>query len=298
MVLSGFLFTFGAAESRVNYFGFIWNRVLRIYPLFLLMIVIGAALYPSRLNLLGFLETVFFMANLPDALALGPVTALFWSISVEFQFYLIFPFLLFLLRRYGVLSLVLIMAAALFLRAAAVYAGYNVLDIAYLSMLARIDQFLLGMIAAKIFSVADRSILSRFFFPSIAGVLSISLLFNRLGGWFELASWRVVWPLVEGAAWSVFLLSYTAHVRNNTNIIGRALSRIGEISYSVYLMHFSVWWYFCVANKWFLDLGAGPLINALANSFLIILPVTVVLSTAAYMLVEKPFLSLRIRYLR
>ena len=46
MVLSGFILTVGALEGGVSWAGFIRNRLLRTYPLFLLaMVVVGALSY-------------------------------------------------------------------------------------------------------------------------------------------------------------------------------------------------------------------------------------------------------------
>src|SRR5574340_1306110 len=46
MVLSGFIFAYGAMGRRINYFAFLYNRILRIYPLFLFLTIAGIFLFP------------------------------------------------------------------------------------------------------------------------------------------------------------------------------------------------------------------------------------------------------------
>ncbi|MFT7638671.1 MAG: peptidoglycan/LPS O-acetylase OafA/YrhL, partial [Pirellulaceae bacterium] len=41
MVLSGFIFTFGCLGKEIKTGGFLWNRFVRTYPLFLLLIFTG-----------------------------------------------------------------------------------------------------------------------------------------------------------------------------------------------------------------------------------------------------------------
>src|SRR5262245_40484543 len=101
MVLSGFIFTYGNRKSDIEWGGFLRNRCLRILPLMVALAVVGAYAFPKEVTLSGLAQHALLMSNLPGAAPMGPFNLMFWTIAVEFQFYLIFPFLLRFLREGG-----------------------------------------------------------------------------------------------------------------------------------------------------------------------------------------------------
>ena len=147
MVLSGYLFTAGAAGRDIRYGEFLRNRVLRIYPLLVVLIFVGVATYPQRFTLTGFLQLILPLQNLPGSLNLGAFTSMFWTIAVEFQFYLIFPFLHRIGLREGPRFLWGIIFLTIIARAGSVALGANPREF-YWSILGHLDQFLIGMIVA------------------------------------------------------------------------------------------------------------------------------------------------------
>jgi len=83
MVLSGFLFEYGASGQRVQYLPFLRNRLLRIYPLYLALCILGLCFYPDRFSASKLVRTLLFQANIGGALDLGSFTTMFWAISVD-----------------------------------------------------------------------------------------------------------------------------------------------------------------------------------------------------------------------
>ncbi|CRK59119.1 Acyltransferase [Alloactinosynnema sp. L-07] len=75
MVLSGFIFTVGTFGHDVSFRHFMANRLLRIYPLFLLLVVLAIAASPQSFTFLGFLQTLVGLGNLPGGLILANISS-------------------------------------------------------------------------------------------------------------------------------------------------------------------------------------------------------------------------------
>jgi len=122
-VLSGFLITGILLRSRdqVDYSGyqsrfvlrqFYVRRFLRIFPLYYLVLSVAAVLDLSDVR-----DTIFwhfaYLSNILFAMrqSWGPVTAHFWSLSVEEQFYILWPALILFAPRRLLLKIILIAIA-------------------------------------------------------------------------------------------------------------------------------------------------------------------------------------------
>jgi len=298
MVLSGFILTFGALDAPLEWRGFVRNRLLRTYPLFLLLVFAGATV-AQPFSLAAFLQTIGGLANLPGAMVAPPFTSMLWTIAIEWQFYVIFPLLLAVMKNGWTRILVGMLAMLLLMRVFAVLAGGNARDIGYMTILGRLDQFLIGMWAAWAFR---RWPLSRGRGALLAaGALVLVVLalwaFNAAGGWPSAAPWKLAWPALEGMLWAAFLIGYVAAANAAEGAWSRVLARIGEVSYSVYLIHFIVIWTM-VEYALPVAFSGRPVPDALLNTLSFALPVTLAVSTLTYRYVELPFLRLRGRYHR
>ena len=299
MVLSGFILTWGSLASDLDARGFLRNRLLRTYPLFLLLLFTGVAAAPANFSWGAFAQSAFGFANLPGALVAPPFTSMLWTIAVEWQFYVLFPLLLLVLKRGGIRPLAGMIAVLVLMRVFAVAAGGNARDIAYLGIVGRMDQFLLGMAAAVWFErrpVAPRPAAA---IAAIALAVMIAALaaFNAAGGWPTTASWKIAWPTLEGLVWAVFIVAYVDAANGTSGRIARLLGGIGAISYSIYLVHFLVI-DALVKRGWLVSFSGHVGVDALLNTLLFALPATVVLAALTYGCVERPFLRLRGRYHR
>ncbi len=298
MVLSGFIFTYGAQGRQVIYHRFIYNRFLRTYPLFLLLIVIGISVLPQNFSIQGLLTTVFGFANMPHHLSIPPFSAMFWAVSVEWHFYLMFPFLLLFLTQYGRGYLLGLILLFLLYRLVGYWMTGEAVQLSYFTIAGRMDQFLLGMLAGYWCCQGHGYRLKSWSFP-LFGVLAVLLLylFHKSGGWPEENLLRVFWTTIEGLVWALFLVSYLAFAEKIPAILSKGIASIGVVSYSIYLIHFVVI-YLLVSKGWYVQFGYSGVINAMLNTLLLALPVTLLVSAISYYLIERPFLRLRVKYYR
>ncbi len=311
MVLSGFIFTRSAMGHAIDYSAFMVNRFLRIYPLMLAILTLAIALHPELFNPLKFVRSLLLFLDLPGIdfgpmLQIAPWTAIFWTITPEFDFYLIFPVLMFLGGRFGARPLIVLLLLAFAIRLTVAVFLFDVSDISYGTIVGRIDQFLIGMLTAM--WTRGRFTTSRaaaWLFPISCGiVLAMLLALHRLGGLTAHAWWRAAWPTMEGGGWAFFIVTYLAIARHVPRRASTALLTIGEASYSIYLLHLAVisllqW----QAGTLFLrsplsTWGLSPPCASLVVVALFLAPIALGISMVTYRLIEQPFLIMRVRYLR
>ena len=138
-VLSGFLITYlllseQELTNKISLKSFYIRRVLRIWPLYFLIVFIGFVLYPGIKSLMGmqnlsganilyylsFLSNFDFIHMVKNGLNTDAMMQnITWSVSIEEQFYLFWP-LLFVVapKRYWLLNILLIIFGSLFFRIA------------------------------------------------------------------------------------------------------------------------------------------------------------------------------------
>jgi peptidoglycan/LPS O-acetylase OafA/YrhL len=294
MVLSGYLFAKLLHGKQMDFRGFLWNRLLRLAPALVLMLV----LYGVKVHLdggsvaryaLGLVRGVYYPA-LPNGA---------WSITVEAHFYLLLPLLLWLMRRYRY-SLVLLLLAAVAMRYLLYLQRGEIQSIAYWTLIGRIDQFLLGIMAFQF-----RGQLARQHWRAAGALLALTLFywyFDKLGGFYlnqgypsRSAVWVVLFT-IEGAAYGVLLGYYDNTYAPRNAGFSRLLGLAGTYSYSIYLLHvFVVFGMARFVHEKLMDLGNFYVALAWsAVAFACMMP----LGYVCYRYVEEPFLKLRRRYTR
>lgn len=299
-VLSGFVFTVGSLDKRLHYAGFYRNRLLRTYPLFLFLLALGVVMHPAKFNLWGILQSLFFMANNNTAFNGGAFTFVFWSIAVEWQFYLLFPFLLFGVQRFGWKILLVLLALLLGLRLITLFQLSDMRTFSYWTMLGRLDQFILGMLCGIYYRRRFQAgpLLDCLGVAATGGVLLLLYAFNRIGGGGSNGWVWVGWTTLEALVWSVFLIGYLSLARHCNRYLGRALVALGTVSYSIYLTHYVVLNFFMERNLDTLLKVADPIGTSILNIAVIVMPAVVLVSTITYYFIERPFLARRSAYMQ
>ena len=299
-LLSGFVFTVGSLQKKLNYLGFYRNRFLRTYPLFLFFLILGIAFNIENFSFVGLLQSVFFMANRDTAIDGGAFTWVFWSIAVEWHFYLLFPLLLAAVQKWGWKVLPALILALLVVRTTAYFAGAGMRELGYWTIVGRLDQFLLGMLAGiyyRNYFVAGKGL----DYAAVAGAGLVLLLlfgFNQLGGGGANNYLWVFWPTLEAMAWAIFVIGYLSIARHFHRLVGKALVAVGTISYSIYMVHYVALDFFLRHDWDSLWRLSDPVATAVLNVFVFMLPLVLLLATISYFCVERPFLLRRRKYVQ
>ncbi|MFD4482482.1 acyltransferase family protein [Streptomyces sp. NPDC058471] len=299
MVLSGFIFTIGTLGKDVHYGRFLGNRVLRIFPLYIALIVLGIGAHKQGANLLAVLQSLVGLGNLPGSLSLGAVSSMWWAIAVELQFYLLFPLFSRLLTKRGPLALLKLLAGITVIRAlvwASATGSISVNSMLYYSLAGRIDQFLLGMVAAWFF-VHHRELFQGLLKVAVATALATGGIwaFNQTHAFHERHATRLLWVDVEGTMWALVVLTYVATI-SSTGLVSRSIAKIGEMSFSVYLLHYMVVTAI-ISRRWWFELTGRPVVDAFLTAVAAVLPITLVAAAVTFNGIERPFLRWRRAYL-
>ena len=292
MVLSGYLFAKLLDGKSISYPAFFWNRFIRLAPLLLLIFVLVGVERQIRTG-----SSVDYFLNLYRGLIYPVWPNGGWSITTEIHFYIALPFLLFLSRRSKLLPLLVVFAAIAF-RVYYHQTNGQVQSVAYWTILGRIDQFILGILAF-IFSteLVRRTWLLLIILFSF---VSFWWWFDATGGFYQRPTYpspSPIWiwiPTIEGTAYAALIAWYDSTKIDNSSLASKLLQRLGEYSYSIYLLHFFV--VFRVAkyvHEHVMDISNFYIGLVWATIFFISMVVPGYLS---YRYLESPFLRLRVRY--
>jgi peptidoglycan/LPS O-acetylase OafA/YrhL len=299
-VVSGFCIHLTYSQPRSDLKSFYIRRFFRIYPPYLLALLVFTFFYPltripfTKLTYWGqFLTHVFLCHNVSE-LSIVAINAPFWTIAIEVQLYLIFPLILIFARRYSYARALLILG---------------------------LIEFSLQLFAVVVFEkppgFAPAWLRGSPFFFCFSWGLGAAIADAYLSG-KPLALMRihpVVW-LVPGILTSTFpayefsfafFALFTAsiitrhlnqaQVEDKPSYLHRVIRITGIYSYSIYLIHdpilravilFYKGHFPGIENHPFLIFAAG------ATSWLLIFP----LSALMYYWVEKPAIALGKRALR
>lgn len=293
MTLSGYLFSKLLDNKQINYTAFIWNRFLRLGPLLILvMILVGLQKYRLGAIMGDYADNLlqgFFRPTWPNG---G------WSITVEFHFYLLLPGLLFLKNKwpfYLILILLLVIASRVFLHDSI----GEIQSLSYSTIIGRIDQFLLGILAFEF----RKKIAHKHFFAVFIFIAFLLFYwgFDSLGGYYMNPSYpspSIIWiilPAVEGLCYAILIAWYDNSFNHSTGKISSFIALIGNYSYSIYLLHlFFIYDLNSFVNKYICDLhNIHVAILFSFFSFFLMVPI----GYFSFNFIELPFLKFRKNYL-
>lgn len=315
--LSGYIFFLIAEGSgkEILYGKFIYNRFLRIYPLVIVLFFLSLVVMRDHFTAIDYLN--LFGLNMTGDGKISWISGdwgckylsfNWWTIGVEFVFYLIFPFLFKFYKENGIAFLIKAIAVIVLLRYGLYYIrlgedGWKnlTIEINY-SVFGHMDTFIIGMITAFFHLKMEKC-------PRIQKLLSTKILFfvllilSQVFLFFSDSIDNLLYPSVIGIVCGLIIVTYTLSHKNSDGKISRILSYLGSISFSLYLLHSFV--------KDALDaLGIGAYMSSEINSifhftpieisllmaFLFYIPFIILFSALTFNTIEKPFLKMRTKY--
>jgi len=303
-VISGFIFTYLYTDRLIPYAAFIRKRLLRIAPLFVFILALSYYVSPwDNSSVLAMFLTTLYRGGLPSYIGPG------WSVLIEFQFYFVFPFLLLFARQYGIRYLAGLLMLFIAVRCLVFVSTRSVQFLAYYSIFGRIDQFLCGMIVAIVLKDPKwSSPFQRSSLLNVTGFLvaltSVAVLFwwfnvnggfeNFDGGTFPVRSaiW-IYFPTVEAVLYALLLGFYmVVPALPGTRALSATFAFLGLISYSIYLDHLLL---FPFVHWLIATTGFVPATweHAELLALFVAVPLLVVVASATYFMIERPFLRIK-----
>ena len=182
MTLSGYLFAKLIAGRPIDYAAFLWNRALRLLPLFLLVLLVVALREHPGVE-------VAYLTHATQGIIFPTLPNGGWSITAEAHFYVILPLLLWACAKWRWAPLALV-AAALCIRLGILASGMSVKDAAYWTIIGRFDQFALGIF------FYHRRVSGGFAAAAGVAIVAFYAAFDAAGGYYAAADrlWLVIPP--------------------------------------------------------------------------------------------------------
>jgi peptidoglycan/LPS O-acetylase OafA/YrhL len=313
-VLSGFLITGLLLDSKSgeHYFrNFYARRTLRIFPLYYLVLGFLFIVLPWLTPLTPALDEArrhqiwvwtytsnFYIAAKGSWAALTYVSH-FWSLAIEEHFYLVWPLVVFSVRREALERIcAVVLVAGLGLRISLVLAGVSELSVSVLTP-CRIDTLCVGALLAALCRRDDgaEALVRR----SLSAMLTLGGAILAVSAWC--ASVKIGLPVLHEIRNSLYALFFGALVLMSLQLRPNALARafqsrplrfFGKYSYGLYVYH-------CILAYYLVERRAEDRFDALLGSHSVAIAakaafsvaVSVAVAVLSYELFEKRFLALK-----
>jgi len=329
-VLSGFLITGilldmkQGLKTKEYFTKFYGRRFLRIFPLYYFYLALMWGL-TTWLRTVGYRQN--FMKLFPDQVGYALMYVYnfffasagyretkfldhFWSLSVEEQFYIFWPMLIFLVpEKYlkklflagiiiaPIFRVVMVLIYRLnlpFLRDGAAYVIYPL-------PLSHIDAFAFGAYISR-FSI-PKAKLQFYVLPLLVPIVGFASYYLATGelGYLTALGFPVAMPRAYQYIWGYSLWNYWFAVIIFCIVREKMLVRsfewpvlryLGKISYGLYVYHFPIVWFaWRIRDVWSMQESLAKPLTAI-----IALAATIIVASLSYFLMERPILNLKEKY--
>ncbi len=303
-VLSGFLITRlllaeRSATGRIDFYNFFVKRALRILPIYYLCVFLTVTLFSGTGH--GVPSLLLFVFNYYHLLQPAPYPLEHaWSLAVEEQFYLLWPFVIAALpSRFGSVFTGLVVPFMALLASAALALTF---DHAFASMAINMSlpTRMLSLSLGGFLAFRELNRVPVTNTQCLAGIVAGFSIFTladvaRLEGYLE-QQWYWCLTLAGYAAFDLSVLAYLALGQPARWVVQLMRSRVvvyvGRISYGLYLYHLLI----------FFLLGINPAAmggrGASLPMLVFAIGLSLVVSVVSFEFFEKPIMGLRRKFLR
>lgn len=326
-VLSGFLITYLLLKEKEEYQSiflkkFFYRRILRIWPLYYLIVFIGFVLIPflaHSFDLFGnatywyglisnpinysaksVVLYLLFLPNLALKYFLVPGCSQSWSVGVEEQFYILWPFLIYLFTRKKIVWVFLLLllfiffsniflpsASAHFISKSSFFQSNLIHRIRFIIKVIPFEFMTIGAIGGYLYAYYKVETInftkSKFIYLGVLILMFTLLLFPITSSYFQ--------NIILGFLFLCLIL-ITINEENSIIFRNRQMSYLGKISYGIYMYHpLVLFLVFPFANK-YIDHGSTLLFYNLFVYFFTFL-FTILLSHFSYKYFESVFIKIK-----
>lgn len=295
-VISGFLITYlllneENQSNNVNIPKFYMRRILRIWPIYYAYLIIALTVTASwsEPNIGYYL---FFGANIPFIVAAGiwPIVH-YWSIGVEEQFYLFWPWLVKVThgKYMRLLCIALTLCCIWLICKWGIYFTWGTTTAYRFFAVTRFDCMMIGAIGAILYFTKNKTF-NRLLGNRFIGIICLILLFfSQIWADFIPAPAR---PQVL-AIFSLVCIMSQLH-NPIINLENRICDFVGKISYGIYVIHPLL--IFLLSSLYYNNRFNLPYSVEVGLIYIVVTTATILTAWLSYRFFETPFLRLKNRF--
>jgi peptidoglycan/LPS O-acetylase OafA/YrhL len=295
-VLSGFLITYllllESKKTEIHIKKFYIRRILRIWPiyyLYLFICIIIAIIIGKTSNFNAIPFYLLFAANIPFVFEFClPFLDHFWSIGVEEQFYLFWPWIIKKIKKNLMPFLVLLVVILNIIRYF-LWWKFPFSEGAIFSIVNRFDSMMIGGIGAILFETKNQLFI-KFVDAKITQLIAWSAIL------FVAFNFKFVNAIVDTTIITfVSLILIVGQINKKNRLINLdipILNFIGKISYGIYVYHIVIIFLFSLLFK---DLMINEVVKIIIV-YVSIVVATVIIAYISYEYFEKRFIKMKDRF--
>lgn len=310
--LSGFLITYllineFTLNNKINIKKFYWRRVLRIWPLYFLIIFIGFFLlevvYPILNNGNRYFEFsnpysvlllfILFLPNLATKIYKMGLLNPLWSIGVEEQFYLFWaPLINFIKGRIFIsATIVLILSYIIYL-----FSNSNLCSIEFRNFLSTLRFHYMAIGAIFALGIKEKNLYESFINKKFFRIITPIVLIFYLNYKIQIFN-PFFTDVVVAIFYSILLINISSSKKTWVNLESKKISYLGVISYGIYMYHLSVDYMLRTLNlKFHFDkFFFNPTVYFIFYTLILTL-ITIIISHYSYQYFELYFIKKKNKY--